>query len=82
MKRRKPIVTPTLTGRKELKSILADKGGFVRAFFHPDREVEAKIKEETKATVRCLPFDAEGRSGKCIYSGKEGAPEALFAQAY
>ncbi|MCA8915057.1 MAG: proline--tRNA ligase [Planctomycetes bacterium] len=66
----------------ELKSILADKGGFVRCFFHPDREAEAKIKEETKATVRCLPFDAQGKTGKCIYSGKEGAPEALFAQAY
>ncbi|MCZ7606414.1 MAG: proline--tRNA ligase [Planctomycetota bacterium] len=65
----------------ELKQQL-EKGGFVRAFFQPDREAEAKIKEETKATVRCLPFDAQGKTGKCIYSGKEGAPEVLFAVAY
>jgi prolyl-tRNA synthetase len=66
----------------ELKQLLADKGGFVRCYFHPDHEAEAKIKQETKATVRCLPQDAQGRTGKCIYSGKDGAPEAIFALAY
>lgn len=65
----------------ELKAGVAN-GGFVRCFFHPDREAEAKIKEATKATVRCLPFDAEGKTGKCVYSGKEGAPEVIFAVAY
>jgi prolyl-tRNA synthetase len=74
----------------ELKDLLENKGGsagltaggFVRALFHPDREAEAKIKQETKATVRCIPFDAEGKTGKCIHSGKEGAPEVIFAVAY
>ncbi|MCA8935145.1 MAG: proline--tRNA ligase [Planctomycetes bacterium] len=66
----------------ELKSTLKDKGGFVRCFFQPDAEAEKKIKEETKATVRCLPFDGKGKTGKCIFSGKEGAPEAIFAVAY
>ncbi|MCA8910229.1 MAG: proline--tRNA ligase, partial [Planctomycetes bacterium] len=66
----------------ELKSILKDKGGFVRCFFQPDAEAEKKIKEETKATVRCLPFDAQGKTGTCVFSGKEGAPEAIFAVAY
>lgn len=66
----------------ELKQILAEKGGFVRCHFKPSREAEAKIKEETKATVRVVPFDTEGRTGKCVYSGEEGAPEVIFAVAY
>jgi prolyl-tRNA synthetase len=65
----------------ELKKLL-EKGGFVRCFFQPSRENEAKIKDETKATVRCMPFDAQGKTGKCIYSGKDGAPEVIFAVAY
>ncbi|MCC7508122.1 MAG: proline--tRNA ligase [Planctomycetes bacterium] len=65
-----------------LKATLAEKGGFVRCFFHPDRQAEAKIKEETKATVRCIPFDAQGKTGKCMYCGKDGAPEVIFAVAY
>jgi prolyl-tRNA synthetase len=66
----------------ELKQVLEQKGGFVRCYFQPSREAEAKIKEETKATVRVIPLDAEGRTGKCIYSGKVGAPEVIFAAAY
>jgi prolyl-tRNA synthetase len=65
----------------ELKKKL-ETGGFVRCFFHHGREAEAKIKEETKATVRCIPFDAQGKTGKCVYSGKDGAPEVIFAVAY
>lgn len=65
-----------------LKATLAEKGGFVRCFFHPDRQAEAKIKEETKATVRVMPFDALGQTGKCMYTGKDGAPEVIFAVAY
>jgi prolyl-tRNA synthetase len=66
----------------ELKRILAEKGGFVRCYFEPDRENEAKIKEETKATVRCIPFDQPASSGRCILSGKETKTEVLFAIAY
>jgi prolyl-tRNA synthetase len=66
----------------ELKKILAEQGGFVRCWFEPDKAVEAKIKEETKATVRVIPFDQPGGTGKCIYSGKECSTEVLFAQAY
>jgi prolyl-tRNA synthetase len=66
----------------ELKKLIAEKGGFVRCFFQPDKQAEAKIKEETKATVRCIPFDAQGKTGKCVYSGAEGAPEVIFAIAY
>ena len=44
----------------ELKKLVAETGGFVRCHFTPNREIEAKIKEETKATVRCIPFDYNG----------------------
>lgn len=66
----------------ELKQLVKEKGGFVRCFFKPDREAEAKIKEQTKATVRCIPFTQPGTSGKCIYSGEETSTQVLFAQAY
>lgn len=66
----------------ELKEFLGGKGGFARCWFAPDKAVEAKIKEETKATVRCIPFDQSGATGKCIYSGKETKTQVLFAQAY
>ena len=67
---------------EEMKKILAEQGGLVRAWFRPDRENEQKIKSETKATVRCIPFDQPGGKGKCIYSGEEAVVEVIFAQAY
>jgi prolyl-tRNA synthetase len=67
---------------EQLKQILKEKGGFVRCFFNPDRAAEAKIKEETKATVRCVPFEQPGTSGKDIYTGQETSTQVLFAQAY
>jgi prolyl-tRNA synthetase len=74
--------TRSASSYEELKKILANEGGFVRCFFKPDRANEAKIKEETKATVRCIPFEQSGKSGKCIYTGEETSTEVLFAQAY
>ena len=67
---------------EEMKAILAKDGGFVRCFFKPDRANEAKIKDETKATVRCIPFDQQGKTGKCIFTGEETTTEVLFAVAY
>jgi prolyl-tRNA synthetase len=67
---------------EEMKQILEGSGGFVRGFFKPDRAVEAKVKEETKATVRCIPFEQAGTTGKCIVTGAETKTEVLFAQAY
>ena len=66
----------------QMKEILEKQGGFVRAWFKSSREAEAKIKEETKATVRCIPFDQPGGNGKCIYTGQETDTEVLFALAY
>jgi prolyl-tRNA synthetase len=66
----------------ELKSIIKEKGGFVRCFFKPDRAAEQKIKEETKATVRVVPFTQPGTKGKCIFTGEETETQVLFALAY
>jgi len=65
----------------ELKEALT-KGGFVRCWFTENKENEAKIKEETKATVRCVPLEQSGETGKCIYSGEETKEKVLFALAY
>ncbi len=66
----------------QMKEILEKQGGFVRAWFKPSVETEKRIKDETKATVRCIPFDQPGTRGKCIYSGEETETEVLFAIAY
>ncbi|MHB8416668.1 MAG: aminoacyl--tRNA ligase-related protein [Myxococcales bacterium] len=66
----------------DLKRLLADGGGFVRAPFEPDRAGEARIKEETKATVRCVPFDQPSSRGKDILTGQPTSTEVLFAVAY
>jgi prolyl-tRNA synthetase len=73
--------TREATSYEEMKKILAEQGGFVRVWFKSDRASEAKIKEETKATVRCIPLEQTG-SGKCIFSGEETDTRAIFAQAY
>jgi prolyl-tRNA synthetase len=66
----------------ELKRIIKEQGGFVRCFFKPDREAEKRIKDETKATVRCILTDSQDKRGKCIYTGADDGVEVLFAQAY
>jgi prolyl-tRNA synthetase len=75
----------TATTYDELKKLVGETGGFVRCHFTPSRENEAKIKEETKATVRCIPFEYNGENataGKDIYTGEETSTQVLFAQAY
>ena len=67
---------------EEFKQIMATKRGFIRAFWCEDSESEIKIKEETKATVRCLPFDSKEEQGTCIFTGKPATRQWLFAQAY
>jgi prolyl-tRNA synthetase len=56
--------------------------GFIRAFWCESRDCESKIKQETKASTRCLPFDSVEESGKCIYCGKPAKYRWLFAQSY
>ncbi|MEO9029174.1 MAG: proline--tRNA ligase, partial [Ktedonobacteraceae bacterium] len=64
--------------------IASEKRGFVRVKWAEDSEAELKVKEETKATLRVIPFDQPegGVQGKCIYTGKPATCEAIFARAY
>ncbi|MBN2523935.1 MAG: proline--tRNA ligase [Bacteroidales bacterium] len=66
----------------EFKRIMSTTGGFVLAHWDGTNETELKIKEETKATIRCIPFDSSSEKGKCIYSGKPSKQRVLFAIAY
>ncbi|WP_108867951.1 proline--tRNA ligase [Aquimarina aquimarini] len=66
----------------EFKDVLEKKGGFVSAHWDGTPETEEKIKELTKATIRCIPFDAEEENGKCIFSGNLSKIRVLFAKAY
>jgi prolyl-tRNA synthetase len=63
-------------------SRLDDTGGFIMAHWDGTAETEEKIKEETKATIRCIPFDSPEEEGKCIYTGKPSKRRALFARSY
>ena len=61
---------------------LDETGGFIMAHWDGTVETEEKIKEETKATIRCIPFDTPEEDGKCIYSGKPSKRRVLFARSY
>jgi len=67
---------------EEMKELLNTKGGFVKAYWDGTSETEQKIKEETKATIRCIPLEDGQGKGVCIYSGKPATQKALFAKAY
>jgi prolyl-tRNA synthetase len=66
----------------QFKKVLDEKGGFVLAHWDGTAETEAAIKDETKATIRCIALDAIEESGKCVYSGKPSSKRVLFARAY
>ncbi len=74
--------TREATTYDELKQILSTEGGFVRCYFEPSPENEAKIKAETKATVRCIPFEQAGGEGTDVYTGRPTRTQVLFAQSY
>jgi prolyl-tRNA synthetase len=56
--------------------------GFVLAHWDGTTETAEKIQEETKATIRCLPFDIPAEGGKCVYSGKKSERRVIFAKSY
>jgi prolyl-tRNA synthetase len=66
----------------EFKEALDAKGGLILAHWDGTTETELKIKEETKATIRCIPMDAEQEEGKCVYTGKPSGQRVIFARAY
>ena len=73
--------THTADNMEEFTSLL-DKGGFVYAHWDGTAETEDKIKEATKATIRCIPLDNKMEEGTCIFTGKPSAQRVLFARAY
>ena len=69
-------------GYEEFKKVLDQKGGFISAHWDGTSATEDKIKEETKATIRCIPLDANDEDGSCMVTGKPSAKRVLFAKAY
>jgi prolyl-tRNA synthetase len=67
---------------EEFKAILETKGGFISAHWDGTAETEQKIKEVTKATIRCIPINNKLEDGKCVYSGQPSTQRVLFAKAY
>ena len=74
--------TTEVDSYEDFKKVLDGKGGFVSAHWDGTAETEDKIKEETKATIRCIPLDRKEEAGVCIYSGKPSQGRVLFAKAY
>ena len=66
----------------EFQTTLESKGGFLSAHWDGSSETEDKIKELTKATIRCIPLDQKEESGTCVFSGKPSKGRVLFAKAY
>ena len=66
---------------EEFKSLIKS-GGFVMAHWDQTAETEEKIKQETKATIRCIPLNSIEMAGKCVYSGKDSPKQVVFARAY
>ncbi|MCA9392269.1 proline--tRNA ligase [candidate division WWE3 bacterium] len=67
---------------EEFRRVMDHERGFIRAMWCEDASCEASIKEETKATTRCLPLDAQEEDGKCVYCGKPARHRWYFALAY
>ena len=67
---------------EEFKELLESKGGFFAAHWDGTRETENRIKEETKATIRCIPIHVEKEAGKCMVTGQPSPYRVLFAKAY
>ena len=74
--------TRTAKSYGEFKEILEQEGGFIRAHWNGTREVEELIKNETKATIRCIPLNDQPEAGKCILTGEHSKQEVIFAIAY
>jgi len=66
----------------EFNSILDSKGGFVSAHWDGTPETEEKIKDLTKATIRCIPLGRPEETGICVFTGSPSVGRVLFAKAY
>ncbi len=67
---------------EEFKEVIENKAGFVSAHWDGTPETEEKIKELTKATIRCIPLEQKKEDGNCVFSGRKSSGRVLFAKAY
>ncbi len=74
--------TTEVNSYDEFKQVIEGKGGFVSCHWDGTVETEKRVKEETKATIRCIPLDAKEEEGVCIFTGKPSSRRVLFAKAY
>lgn len=74
--------TTEVNSWEEFKQVLEEKAGFLAAHWDGTSETEEKIKELTKATIRCIPLDQRPEQGICVFSGKPSTGRVLFAKAY
>jgi prolyl-tRNA synthetase len=65
---------------EEFKDVVKD--GFARVWWDGDNEDELRVKEQTKATIRCYPNEQPGGVGRCIFTGREAKRVAIFSRAY
>ncbi|TVR82678.1 MAG: proline--tRNA ligase [Saprospirales bacterium] len=74
--------THTVHSWDVFKETIETKGGFVKAHWDGTTETELRIKDETKATIRCVPLDDDTESGLCVYTGRPSERKVIFAKAY
>ena len=66
----------------EFKTLAKNNSGFIYAHWDGTEKTEEKIKSDTKATIRCIPYENKGKTGKCIVTGKPSKQKVIFAKAY
>ena len=74
--------THTANSWDEFVEMLDGSGGFIQAHWDGTPETEEKIKEMTKATIRCIPLNNKQEAGKCILTGNPSTQRVIFARAY
>ena len=74
--------TTEVSSYEEFKNVLDSKGGFILAHWDGTPETEEKIKNETKATIRCIPLGGKIEAGVCMVTGNPSTRKVLFARAY
>jgi prolyl-tRNA synthetase len=75
-------VTTEVNSWEEFQHVLEEKGGFISAHWDGTSETEERIKELTKATIRCIPLDRKEEAGQCVLTGKPSVGRVYFAKAY
>lgn len=73
--------TRTVNSYEEFK-VAIEEGGFIHAHWDGTAETETRVKEETKATIRCIPLDGDASPGRCMVTGEPSARRVIFARAY